>query len=158
MDENTKYYINPTGKFIIGGPLSDTGLTGRKIIVDTYGGYAHHGGGAFSGKDATKVDRSAAYMLRFIAKNIVANGYAKKCEIQVSYGIGIAEPISIYINTFGTNTISEEEIIEKIKSTFDLTPKGIIDYLGLREPIYTKTTNYGHFGKSELPWEKITKL
>ena len=158
LDENTKYYINPTGKFIIGGPLSDTGLTGRKIIVDTYGGYAHHGGGAFSGKDATKVDRSAAYMLRFIAKNIVANGYAKKCEIQVSYGIGIAEPISIYINTFGTNTISEEEIIEKIKSTFDLTPKGIIDYLGLREPIYTKTTNYGHFGKSELPWEKITKL
>ena len=158
LDENTKYYINPTGKFIIGGPLSDTGLTGRKIIVDTYGGYAHHGGGAFSGKDATKVDRSAAYMLRFIAKNIVANGYAKKCEIQVSYGIGIAEPISIYINTFGTNTISEEEIIEKIKSTFDLTPKGIIYYLGLRERIYTKTTNYEHFGKSELPWEKITKL
>ncbi len=158
LDKSTKYYINPTGKFIIGGPLSDTGLTGRKIIVDTYGGYAHHGGGAFSGKDATKVDRSAAYMMRFIAKNIVANGYAKKCEIQVSYGIGIAEPISIYINTFGTNTVSEEEIIDKIKSRFDLTPKGIIDYLGLREPIYTKTTNYGHFGKSKLPWEKIIKL
>ena len=158
LDENTKYYINPTGKFVIGGPLSDTGLTGRKIIVDTYGGYAHHGGGAFSGKDATKVDRSAAYMLRFIAKNIVVNGYAKKCELQVSYGIGIAEPISIYINTFGTNTISEEEIIKKIKSKFDLTPKGIIDYLGLRQPIYTKTTNYGHFGKSELPWEKIIKF
>ena len=158
LDENTKYYINPTGKFVIGGPLSDTGLTGRKIIVDTYGGYAHHGGGAFSGKDATKVDRSAAYMLRFIAKNIVANGYAKKCELQVSYGIGIAEPISIYIDTFGTNKIPEEEIIHKIKTKFDLTPKGIIDYLGLREPIYTKTTNYGHFGKSELPWEKIIEL
>ena len=158
LDENTKYYINPTGKFVIGGPLSDTGLTGRKIIVDTYGGYAHHGGGAFSGKDATKVDRSAAYMLRFIAKNIVVNGYAKKCELQVSYGIGIAEPISIYINTFGTNTISEEEIIKKIKSKFDLTPKGIIDYLGLRQPIYTKTTNYGHFGKENLPWEKVIKF
>ncbi len=158
LDEKTKYYINPTGKFVIGGPLSDTGLTGRKIIVDTYGGYAHHGGGAFSGKDATKVDRSAAYMLRFIAKNIVANGYAKKCELQVSYGIGIAEPISIYIDTFGTSRIPEEEIIEKIKTKFDLTPKGIIDYLGLQEPIYTKTTNYGHFGKNELPWEKIIKM
>ncbi len=158
LDENTKYYINPTGKFVIGGPLSDTGLTGRKIIVDTYGGYAHHGGGAFSGKDATKVDRSAAYMLRFIAKNIVANGYAKKCELQVSYGIGIAEPISIYIDTFGTSRIPEEEIIEKIKTKFDLTPKGIIEYLGLQEPIYTKTTNYGHFGKNELPWEKIIKM
>ncbi len=158
LDENTKYYINPTGRFVIGGPLGDTGLTGRKIIVDTYGGYAHHGGGAFSGKDATKVDRSAAYMLRFIAKNIVANGYAKKCELQVAYGIGIAEPISIFINTFGTNSISDEEIIEKIKSKFDLTPNGIIEYLGLREPIFAKTTNYGHFGKKELPWEKIIKL
>lgn len=158
LDEKTKYYINPTGKFVIGGPLSDTGLTGRKIIVDTYGGYAHHGGGAFSGKDATKVDRSAAYMLRFLAKNIVANGYAKRCELQVSYGIGIAEPISIYINTFGTSNISEEEIIHKIKSKFDLTPKGIIEYLGLREPIYAMTTNYGHFGKEWLPWEKIIKL
>ena len=158
LDENTKYYINPTGRFVIGGPLGDTGLTGRKIIVDTYGGYAHHGGGAFSGKDATKVDRSAAYMLRFIAKNIVANGYAKKCELQVAYGIGIAEPISIFINTFGTNTISDEEIIKKIKEKFDLTPNGIIEYLGLREPIFTKTTNYGHFGKNELPWEKIIKI
>lgn len=158
LDENTKYYINPTGKFTIGGPLGDTGLTGRKIIVDTYGGYARHGGGAFSGKDATKVDRSAAYMLRHIAKNVVANGYAKKCELQVAYGIGMIEPISIFINTFGTNTISENEIIEKIKGTFDLTPKGIIEYLKLKEPIYTKTTNYGHFGKKELPWEKIVKF
>ena len=158
LDENTKYYINPTGKFTIGGPLGDTGLTGRKIIVDTYGGYARHGGGAFSGKDATKVDRSAAYMLRHIAKNVVANGYAKKCELQVAYGIGMIEPISIFINTFGTNTISENEIIEKIKCTFDLTPKGIIEYLKLKEPIYTKTTNYGHFGKKELPWEKIIKF
>lgn len=155
LDEDTKYYINPTGRFVIGGPLGDTGLTGRKIIVDTYGGYAHHGGGAFSGKDATKVDRSAAYMLRFIAKNIVANGYAKKCELQVAYGIGIAEPISIFINTFGTNTIPDEEIITKIKRKFNLTPKGIIEYLGLEEPIFTKTTNYGHFGKKELPWEQI---
>ena len=158
LDENTKYYINPTGKFTIGGPLGDTGLTGRKIIVDTYGGYARHGGGAFSGKDATKVDRSAAYMLRHIAKNVVANGYAKKCELQVAYGIGMIEPISIFINTFGTNTISENEIIEKIKGTFDMTPKGIIEYLKLKEPIYTKTTNYGHFGKKELPWEKIIKF
>lgn len=158
LDENTKYYINPTGKFTIGGPLGDTGLTGRKIIVDTYGGYARHGGGAFSGKDATKVDRSAAYMLRHIAKNVVANGYAKKCELQVAYGIGMTEPISIFINTFGTNTISENEIIEKIKRTYDLTPKGIIEYLKLKEPIYTKTTNYGHFGKKELPWEKIIKF
>ena len=158
LDKNAKYYINPTGKFTIGGPLGDTGLTGRKIIVDTYGGYARHGGGAFSGKDATKVDRSAAYMLRHIAKNVVANGYAKKCELQVAYGIGMIEPISIFINTFGTNTISENEIIEKIKGTFDLTPKGIIEYLKLKEPIYTKTTNYGHFGKKELPWEKIVKF
>ena len=158
LDENTKYYVNPTGRFVIGGPLGDTGLTGRKIIVDTYGGYARHGGGAFSGKDATKVDRSAAYMLRHIAKNIVANGYAKKCEIQISYGIGIAEPISVYVNTFGTNTIDEEEIINKIKDKFDLTPDGIIKYLDLRKPIFTKTTNYGHFGKNDLPWEKIIKI
>ena len=155
LDENTKYYVNPTGRFVTGGPLGDTGLTGRKIIVDTYGGYARHGGGAFSGKDATKVDRSAAYMMRHIAKNVVANGYAKKCEIQVSYGIGIATPISLYINTFGTNTIPEEEIKEKIEEKFDLTPDGIIKYLDLRKPIYTKTTNYGHFGKEGLPWEKI---
>jgi len=158
LDENTKYYINPTGRFVIGGPLGDTGLTGRKIIVDTYGGYARHGGGAFSGKDATKVDRSAAYMLRHIAKNIVANGYAKKCEIQVSYAIGVEKPLSIFVDTFGTNTIPEEEIVEKIEKTFDLTPKGIIEYLNLREPIYTKTTNYGHFGKSDLSWEKVIKI
>lgn len=158
IDENTKILVNPTGRFVIGGPLGDTGLTGRKIIVDTYGGYARHGGGAFSGKDASKVDRSAAYMLRHIAKNIVANGYAKKCEIQVSYAIGVKEPISIYINTFGTGKKKEEELVEIIKQKFDLTPNGMIDYLGLREPIYTKTTNYGHFGKSNLPWEKIIKL
>lgn len=158
MDENTKIYINPTGRFVIGGPLGDTGLTGRKIIVDTYGGYARHGGGAFSGKDASKVDRSAAYMLRHIAKNIVANGYAKKCEIQVSYAIGMKKPLSIYINTFGTGNKTEEELVELIKNKFDLTPNGIIEYLGLREPIYTKTTNYGHLGKESLPWEKIIKI
>lgn len=158
IDENTNIYINPTGRFVIGGPLGDTGLTGRKIIVDTYGGYARHGGGCFSGKDASKVDRSAAYMLRHIAKNIVANGYAKKCEIQVAYAIGMKEPLSIYVNTFGTGTISEEKIVEIIKEKFDLTPAGIIDYLGLRKPIYKMTTNYGHFGKENLPWEKIIKL
>ena len=158
LDENTKYYINPTGRFVIGGPLGDTGLTGRKIIVDTYGGYARHGGGAFSGKDATKVDRSAAYMLRHIAKNIVANGYAKKCELQIAYAIGMEQPMSIYINTSGTGTKSDAELEEIIKRNFDLTPKGIIEYLGLREPIFTKTTNYGHFGKANLPWEKIIEL
>ena len=155
IDENTKIYVNPTGRFVIGGPLGDTGLTGRKIIVDTYGGYARHGGGAFSGKDASKVDRSAAYMLRHIAKNIVANGYADKCEIQVSYAIGMKEPLSIYINTFGTGKKSDEELVNLIKEKFDLTPNGIIEYLNLKEPIYTKTTNYGHFGKGGLPWEQI---
>ena len=158
LDENTKYYINPTGRFVIGGPLGDSGLTGRKIIVDTYGGYARHGGGAFSGKDPTKVDRSAAYMARFIAKNIVANGYAKKCEIQFSYAIGVAKPVSIYVDTFGTNTISEEDIVQKISDKFDLTPRGIINYLELRKPVYTLTTNYGHFGKECLAWEKIITL
>ena len=158
LDDKTKYYINPTGRFVIGGPLGDTGLTGRKIIVDTYGGYARHGGGAFSGKDATKVDRSAAYMLRHIAKNIVANGYAKKCELQVAYAIGMEQPMSVFVDTFGTNTISEDEILEIINRNFDLTPKGIIEYLGLREPIFTKTTNYGHFGKPELSWERIINL
>ena len=158
IDKNTKYLINPTGRFVIGGPLADTGLTGRKIIVDTYGGYARHGGGAFSGKDATKVDRSGAYMLRHIAKNIVANGYAKKCEIQISYAIGVKEPISLYINTFNTNTIPEEEIIKIIKNKFDLTPQGIITYLELKRPIYTQTTNYGHLGKENLLWEKIVNL
>lgn len=158
MDENTKIYVNPTGRFVIGGPLGDTGLTGRKIIVDTYGGYAKHGGGAFSGKDASKVDRSAAYMLRHIAKNLVANGYAEKCEIQVAYAIGMKEPLSICINTFGTSGKTEEELVELVKERFDLTPNGIIDYLGLKEPIYTKTTNYGHFGKNNLPWERIIDL
>ena len=158
MDENTKVYINPTGRFVIGGPLGDTGLTGRKLIVDTYGGYSRHGGGAFSGKDASKVDRSASYMLRHIAKNIVANGYAKKCELQVSYAIGMEKPISIWVNTFGTNKISEEDIIKIIKEKFDLTPNGIIKYLDLKKPIYTKTTNYGHFGKEEMPWEKVIAI
>ncbi len=158
MDENTKIFINPTGRFVIGGPLGDTGLTGRKIIVDTYGGYSRHGGGAFSGKDASKVDRSAAYMLRFIAKNIVANGYAKKCEIQVSYAIGLSEPLSIYVNTFGTGKIEDEEISELIKNKFDLRPEKIIEFLDLKKPIYSRTTNYGHFGKNDLPWEQIIKL
>ena len=158
IDRETNIYINPTGRFVIGGPLGDSGLTGRKIIVDTYGGYARHGGGAFSGKDATKVDRSASYMARHIAKNIVANGYAKKCEIQLSYAIGMTDPVSININTFGTNTIGEEKIIEKVLKKFDLTPQGIIKYLDLRKPIYRKTTNYGHFGKKNLTWEKIIKF
>lgn len=158
LDKNTKYYINPTGRFVIGGPLGDSGLTGRKIIVDTYGGYSRHGGGAFSGKDPTKVDRSAAYMARFIAKNIVANNLAKKCEIQFSYAIGVAKPVSIYVNTFGTGVIPEEEIVELIYKKFELTVAGIIKYLNLRAPIYTKTTNYGHFGKDELPWEQIIDL
>lgn len=158
IDENTKIYINPTGRFVIGGPLGDTGLTGRKIIVDTYGGYARHGGGAFSGKDPSKVDRSATYMARYIAKNIVANGYAKKCEIQLSYAIGMKEPLSIYVNTFGTGKLEEEDIVEKIKNKFDLTPDGIIKYLKLKAPIYTKTTNYGHFGKDGLSWEEIIEF
>ena len=158
LDENTKYFINPTGRFVIGGPLGDSGLTGRKIIVDTYGGYARHGGGAFSGKDPTKVDRSAAYMARFIAKNIVANKLARKCEIQFSYAIGVAKPVSIYVDTFGTSTMPEDEIAKLIYDKFDLTPRGIIEYLDLRRPIYRKTTNYGHFGKSERAWEKIVEL
>lgn len=158
MDENTKIYINPTGRFVIGGPLGDTGLTGRKIIVDTYGGYSRHGGGAFSGKDASKVDRSAAYMLRHVAKNIVANGLASKCEIQIAYAIGMKEPLSICVNTFETARIPEEQIVEMIRQKFDLTPQGIIDYLNLKKPIYTQTTNYGHFGKPHLTWEKIITL
>ena len=158
LDENTKYFINPTGRFVIGGPLGDSGLTGRKIIVDTYGGYSRHGGGAFSGKDPTKVDRSAAYIARHIAKNVVANGYAKKCEIQLAYSIGIAKPVGVYVDTFGTNTIPEDEIVNKIINKFDLTPRGIINYLDLQRPIYKETTNYGHFGKSNLPWEKIVEL
>lgn len=158
LDENTKYFINPTGRFVIGGPLGDTGLTGRKIIVDTYGGFSRHGGGAFSGKDATKVDRSGSYMARFVAKNIVANGLAKKCEIQISYAIGVAKPVSIFVDTFGTGSVSDEKIIEIINQNFDLTPRGIINTLDLEKPIYTKTTNYGHFGKEGLSWEKIVNL
>ena len=158
LDDKTKYFINPTGRFVIGGPLGDSGLTGRKIIVDTYGGYARHGGGAFSGKDATKVDRSASYMARLIAKNVVANGYAKKCEIQLAYAIGVAKPVSVYVDTFGTSTLPEEEIVNKINNKFDLTPRGIINYLQLQNPIYKQTTNYGHFGKKELPWEQIIKI
>ena len=158
LDENTKYFINPTGRFVIGGPLGDSGLTGRKIIVDTYGGYSRSGGGAFSGKDPTKVDRSASYMARHIAKNIVANGYAKKCEIQLAYSIGVAKPVSIFVDTFGTGTISDEEIVKKIEEKFDLSPRGIINYLDLQKPIYKQTTNYGHFGKENLAWEKIIEL
>ena len=158
IDENTKIYVNPTGRFVIGGPLGDTGLTGRKIIVDTYGGYARHGGGCFSGKDASKVDRSAAYMLRYIAKNLVANGYAKKCEIQVAYAIGMKDPLSICVNTFGTSEKSEEELAQLVREKFDLTPAGIIRNLDLKKPIYDQTTNYGHFGKPNLPWEQICKM
>lgn len=158
IDKDTKIYINPTGEFTIGGPLADTGLTGRKIIVDTYGGYARSGGGAFSGKDATKVDRSASYMLRHIAKNIVANKIARKCEIQISYAIGRKEPISIYVNTFGTSDRTNNEIVQIINKNFSLSPNAIIDYLNLRTPIYSQTTNYGHFGKENMTWEKIIKL
>lgn len=155
IDINTKVLINPTGKFVIGGPLADTGLTGRKIIQDTYGGYSKHGGGAFSGKDATKVDRSAAYMLRYVAKNVVANKLAKKCELQISYAIGLKNPLSLNINTFNTNKIPEDEILKLIIQKFNFQPEQIIEYLKLKNPIYSKTTNYGHFGRSDFTWEKI---
>ena len=158
IDIETKFFINPTGRFVIGGPLGDTGVTGRKIIIDTYGGIARHGGGAFSGKDATKVDRSVSYMLRHIAKNVVANGLARRCEIQLSYGIGIKEPLSIYIECFGSNRVPEWLIIKLIKEKFDLTPNGIIDYLKLKEPIFSKTSNYGHFGREGFTWEKIIQM
>lgn len=158
IDIETKFYINPTGRFVIGGAVADTGLTGRKIIADTYGGTARHGGGAFSGKDGTKVDRSASYMLRHIAKNIVANGLARRCEIQVSYSIGVKEPLSIYIDCFGTNRIPEWLIIKIIKERFDLTPQGIIEYLKLKEPIYSKATNYGHFGREGFTWENMIQI
>ena len=156
IDDNTKFLINPTGRFVIGGPCGDSGLTGRKIIVDTYGGYARHGGGAFSGKDPTKVDRSASYMARYIAKNVVAAGLAKKCEIQVSYAIGVAKPVSLRVDTFGTATIPEEEILNRIERVFDLRPTAIIKKLDLRRPIFAKTAAYGHFGRTdvEFPWEK----
>ena len=159
-DENTKFFINPTGRFVIGGPHGDSGLTGRKIIVDTYGGMARHGGGAFSGKDCTKVDRSAAYAARYVAKNIVAAGLAKKCEIQLSYAIGVAHPTSIMVDTFGTGKISEEKMVEMIRENFDLRPAGIIKMLDLRRPIYRQTAAYGHFGRTDidLPWEKLDKV
>ena len=159
IDENTKFFINPTGRFVIGGPHGDAGLTGRKIIVDTYGGYARHGGGAFSGKDCTKVDRSAAYAARYVAKNIVAAGLADKCEIQLSYAIGVAQPTSIMADTFGTGKVSDEKLVEIIRENFDLRPAGIIKMLNLRRPIYKQTAAYGHFGRNDLdlPWEKLDK-
>ncbi|KYD26684.1 S-adenosylmethionine synthetase [Geobacillus sp. B4113_201601] len=159
LDENTNYFINPTGRFVIGGPQGDAGLTGRKIIVDTYGGYARHGGGAFSGKDPTKVDRSAAYAARYVAKNIVAAGLADKCEVQLAYAIGVARPVSISIDTFGTGKVSEDILIEVVRNNFDLRPAGIIKMLDLRRPIYKQTAAYGHFGRTDidLPWERTDK-
>ena len=159
VDENTKFFINPTGRFVIGGPHGDSGLTGRKIIVDTYGGYARHGGGAFSGKDCTKVDRSAAYAARYVAKNIVAAGLADKCEIQLSYAIGVAQPTSIMVDTFGTGKIAEDKLVDMVRENFDLRPAGIIKMLDLRRPIYKQTAAYGHFGRNDLdlPWEKLDK-
>jgi S-adenosylmethionine synthetase len=159
VDENTNYHINPTGRFVIGGPHGDTGLTGRKIIVDTYGGMGRHGGGAFSGKDPTKVDRSACYMARYIAKNLVAAGFAQRIEVQLAYAIGVAEPVSVRADTFGTGTVSEEKIVELIRKHFPLTPKGMIDHLKLRRPIYRQTASFGHFGRTEdgFPWEATDK-
>jgi len=159
IDENTKYFINPTGRFVIGGPQGDAGLTGRKIIVDTYGGYARHGGGAFSGKDATKVDRSGAYAARYVAKNIVASGLADKCEVQLAYAIGVAQPVSIAVDTFDTGKVSEEKLVELVRNNFDLRPAGIIKMLDLRRPIYKQTAAYGHFGRNDLdlPWEQVDK-
>ena len=159
VDENTKYHINPTGKFEIGGPMGDAGVTGRKIIVDTYGGYAPHGGGAFSGKDPTKVDRSAAYMARYIAKNIVAAGLAEKCTVQLAYAIGVAEPVSVYVDTHGTGKVDEDRLSEAVRKNFNLTPKGIIEALDLRRPIFKQTARFGHFGRAhdEFTWEKTDK-
>lgn len=160
LDDETKFYINPTGRFVIGGPQGDAGLTGRKIIVDTYGGYARHGGGCFSGKDPTKVDRSAAYAARYVAKNIVAAGLAKQCEVQLAYAIGVAEPVSISINTFDTGKVSEARLVEAVRKHFDLRPAGIIKMLDLKQPIYRQTAAYGHFGRTDvlLPWEKLDKV
>lgn len=160
LDDKTKYFINPTGRFVIGGPQGDAGLTGRKIIVDTYGGAAHHGGGAFSGKDATKVDRSASYAARYIAKNIVAAELATKCEVQIAYAIGVAEPVSVYINTFGTGTVDESKLNAAVRDLFDLRPAGIIQMLDLKRPIYKQTAAYGHFGRTDidLPWEHLDKV
>ena len=159
VDENTKIYVNPTGRFVIGGPQGDSGLTGRKIIVDTYGGFARHGGGAFSGKDPTKVDRSASYMMRYVAKNIVASGIASECEVQVAYAIGVAKPVSVMVDTFGTGKIADEKITEIVNSVFDLRPAAIIRDLELRRPIYAQTASYGHFGRTDvdLPWERTDK-
>lgn len=159
LDAETKYFINPTGRFVIGGPQGDAGLTGRKIIVDTYGGYARHGGGAFSGKDPTKVDRSGAYAARYVAKNIVAAGLAEKCEVQVAYAIGVAQPVSISVDTFGTGKIAEDQLVTLIRKHFDLRPAGIIKQLDLRRPIYKQTAAYGHFGRNDLnvPWERTDK-
>lgn len=156
LDENTKYFINPTGRFVIGGPQGDAGLTGRKIIVDTYGGYGRHGGGAFSGKDPTKVDRSAAYAARYVAKNIVAAGLADKCEVQLAYAIGVAEPVSVFVDTFGTGKIADDKIADLVRKHFDLRPAAIIKNLDLRKPIYKQVAAYGHFGRNDLdlPWEK----
>ncbi|MDA9950943.1 methionine adenosyltransferase [Oligoflexaceae bacterium] len=158
LDSNTKYHINPTGRFVIGGPMGDAGLTGRKIIVDTYGGHGAHGGGAFSGKDPSKVDRSAAYMGRYIAKNIVAAGLAEKCLVQLAYAIGVAEPVSVFVETYGTGKVSPEALVDRVRSVFKLTPKGIIESLDLLRPIYTKSASFGHFGRSEFPWEKTDKI
>ena len=160
LTEETKYYINPTGRFVIGGPNGDSGVTGRKIIVDTYGGFARHGGGAFSGKDCTKVDRSAAYAARYVAKNIVGAGLADRCEIQLAYAIGVAEPSSIMVDTFGTGIISDDKLVEIVRENFDLRPAGIIKMLDLRRPIYKQTAAYGHFGRNDLDlsWEKLDKV
>ncbi len=158
LDENTRILVNPTGRFVIGGPHGDSGLTGRKIIVDTYGGYARHGGGAFSGKDPTKVDRSAAYAARYVAKNIVAAGLAEKCEIQLAYAIGVAKPVSILVDSFGTGTVSDEQLSKAVEKVFDLRPEAIIEMLGLRKPIYRKTASFGHFGDPSFPWEQLDRV
>jgi S-adenosylmethionine synthetase len=160
LDENTKFFINETGRFTIGGTLADSGLTGRKIIVDTYGGIGSHGGGCFSGKDPTKVDRSGSYMARYIAKNIVAAGLADKCDVQIAYAIGVSKPVSVMVNTYGTGKVSDERITEAVKTVFDMTPKGIIEHLNLRRPIYRKTAVYGHFGRDDpdFTWERTDKV
>ena len=158
MLQNTKYFINPTGRFVIGGPQGDCGLTGRKIIVDTYGGHGAHGGGAFSGKDPSKVDRSAAYMGRYIAKNLVAAGLASKCLVQLAYAIGVAEPVSVFVDTYGTSTHSQKDLENRVRSVFRLKPHEIVEQFDLLRPIYKKTASYGHFGRPEFPWEKLDKV